>query len=86
MVGQPNLPPWEPIADWLARLPNVSCDEEHEDTREPSNATQAQLRDRYEKMAKAVAYDIRMAQHERAGEIEQDMKRQSPYVDTGWDE
>jgi hypothetical protein len=83
MVGQPDLPPWEPIADWLARLPNVSCDEEHEDTREPTNATQAQIRDRYEKTAKAVAYDIYMSKHEQAEQIEQDMKRRSPKIDTG---
>lgn len=54
----PDVPPWKPIADWLARLPNVSCDEEHEDTRAPQNATQNQIRKRYEKTAKAIAYDI----------------------------
>ena len=62
MSDYPEVPPWEPIADWLARLPNVSCDEEHEDTREPTNATQNQLRKRYEKTAKAIAYDIAVSE------------------------
>jgi hypothetical protein len=62
MKNTPDAPPWEPIADWLARLPGVSCDEEHEDTREPSNATKRQVRKRYEKTAKAIAYDIAMEQ------------------------
>jgi hypothetical protein len=53
-----ELPPWEPIADWLARLPDVSCDPEHEETRLPSNATQHRVRKRYERTAKTIAYDI----------------------------
>ena len=78
MVGQPDLPPWEPIADWLSRLPSASCDEEHEDTREPSNATQSAVRKRYEKTAKAVAYDIYMAKYETASELESEIKGRSP--------
>lgn len=54
----PDVPPWEPIADWLARLPDVSCDEEHQDTRLPQNADKKTVRKRYEKTAKAIAYDI----------------------------
>ena len=53
-----DIPPWKPIADWLARLPSVSCDEEHEDTRAPQNMMQKTIRKRYEKTAKAIAYDI----------------------------
>lgn len=61
----PDVPPWEPIADWLARLLGTSCDDEHEDTRLTQNATQNELRKRYEKTAKAIAYDIAVDGTER---------------------
>lgn len=77
----PDVPPWEPIADWLARLPNVSCDSEHEDTRLGQNATQNEIRKRYEKTAKAIAYDIAVDGTERIDsermqrELERDVGR-----------
>ena len=86
MAGQTDLPPWRPIADWLARIPNVSCDEEHEDTREASGATQETIRERYEKTAKAIAYDI-AAESSRDGEKrhfhEYGNDNPSPLNDTG---
>lgn len=74
-MGQPDLPPWEPIADWLARLPERECDSEHEDTRLGHNATQKELRERYEKTAKAIAYDIAMSERETKIDVDSDNLR-----------
>lgn len=62
-----DLPPWEPIADALAGMGGVPADREYQDTREPQNATQHQIRKRYAKTAKAIAYNIAVEERSREG-------------------
>jgi len=56
-MATPDVPPWKPIADWLARLPQTP-DDEAQDERLPQSATQHEIRKRYETKAKAIAYDL----------------------------
>lgn len=49
----PDVPPWEPIADWLARIKR-----EKGNGTEFNGLTQNQIRDRFEVQAKAIAYDM----------------------------
>lgn len=76
-MSRSELPPWEPIADWLARLPEREADAEHEDTRLGQTATQAELRERYEKTAKAIAYDVATTTQRMADDAAEDMKRET---------
>ena len=61
MSDYPEVPPWQPIADWLARLPQEPQEDMKQKKKLPSNATRQQLRKRYELEAKAIAYDISVA-------------------------
>jgi len=58
MSDTSELPPWEPIADWLARLPQEPQEDSKQDERLAQNATQNAIRKRYELEAKTIAYDI----------------------------
>lgn len=66
MSDVPDVPPWEPIADWLARLD----DSEGGDY----NPTQNDIRKDYEMKAKAIAYDI--ATHGTTRIDPEEMKRE----------
>lgn len=77
-MGHTDIPPWEPIAGWLARLPEREADAEHEDTRLGQNASQKEIRERYEKTAKAIAYDIATATQRMADDAAEDMKHELP--------
>lgn len=50
-----DLPPWEPIADWLARIDD--SDDEPTPFLRPA-MSQSRRRSEYEETAKAIAYDI----------------------------
>ena len=58
MSDYPEVPPWEPIADWLARLPQTPQEDKKQEERLPPSATRQAVRKRYELEAKAIAYDI----------------------------
>ena len=64
MSDYPEAPPWEPIADWLARLPQEPQEDSKQEERLPTNATQQAVRKRYELEAKAIAYDIAVTDRE----------------------
>ena len=68
MSDYPEVPPWQPIADWLARLPQEPQEDSKQETRLPTNATRQQLRKRYELEAKAIAYDIAVVNREDAND------------------
>lgn len=53
-----QIPPWEPIADWLARLPQKTDDGTDD---RATTSTKSQVRKRYEMQAKAIAYDLAAA-------------------------
>lgn len=65
-----ELPPWEPIADWLCRLE----DSDH------GNATQREIRRHHETEAKAIAYDIATHTEEKAEELHNNIINENPVV------
>jgi hypothetical protein len=74
MSDVPDVPPWEPIADWLCRIE----DGDH------GTATQQERREYHEKTAKAIAYDI--ATHDVSEQIQQDLVEHTRFHSRGDDE